>query len=80
MIGFRALSSAWLPPAGLLKAGIQANDVLLSVDGKPAISAQETMDQVAEIRPGSVVDVQVLRNDKKLTLPVTILEFPDNSQ
>ncbi len=38
------------------------------------------MDQVAEIRPGSVIDVQVLRNDKKLTLPVTIQEFPDNSQ
>ncbi|NYS30324.1 MULTISPECIES: outer membrane-stress sensor serine endopeptidase DegS [unclassified Pantoea] len=61
------------------KAGIQANDVLLSVNGKPAISAQETMDQVAEIRPGSVIDVQVLRNDQKLTLPVTIQEFPDNS-
>ncbi len=62
------------------KAGIQANDVLLSVDGKPALSAQETMDQVAEIRPGSVVNVQVLRNDKKLTFPVTIQEFPDSSQ
>jgi len=37
------------------------------------------MDQVAEIRPGSVIDVQVLRNDQKLTLPVTIQEFPDNS-
>ncbi|WP_210504710.1 PDZ domain-containing protein, partial [Pantoea ananatis] len=56
------------------------NDVLLSVDGKPALSAQETMDQVAEIRPGSVVNVQVLRNDKKLTFPVTIQEFPDSSQ
>ncbi|MEG3111433.1 MULTISPECIES: outer membrane-stress sensor serine endopeptidase DegS [Pantoea] len=62
------------------KGGIQVNDVLLSVNNKPAISAQETMDQVAEIRPGSVIDVQVLRNDQKLTLPVTIQEFPDNSQ
>ena len=60
------------------KAGIEKNDVLISVNGKPAISAQETMDQVAEIRPGSVIDVQVLRNDRKLTLPVTIQEFPQS--
>ena len=58
-------------------AGIQANDVLLQVNGKPALSAQETMDQVAEIRPGSVIDVQVLRNEQKMTLPVTIQEFPE---
>ncbi|NIF22669.1 MULTISPECIES: outer membrane-stress sensor serine endopeptidase DegS [Pantoea] len=62
------------------KAGIQVNDVLVSVNNKPAISAQETMDQVAEIRPGSVIDVQVLRNDNKLTLPVTIQEFPESNQ
>lgn len=57
-------------------AGIQVNDVILSVNNKPAISALETMDQVAEIRPGSVIDVQVMRDDKKLTLPVTIQEYP----
>ncbi len=61
------------------KAGIQPNDLLLSVNGKPALSAQETMDQVAEIRPGAVIQVQVLRNDKKLTLPVTIQEFPHDN-
>ena len=51
--------------------------MLLEVNGKPALSAQETMDQVAEIRPGSVIDVQILRNEKKMTLPVTIQEFPE---
>jgi len=59
------------------RAGIQANDVLLQVNGKPALSAQETMDQVAEIRPGSVIQVQVLRNEQKMMLPVTIQEFPE---
>lgn len=57
-------------------AGIQVNDVIMSVNHKPAVSALETMDQVAEIRPGSVVDVEVIREDKKLTLPVTIQEYP----
>lgn len=58
------------------RAGIQANDVLLQVNDKPALSAQETMDQVAEIRPGSVIPVQILRNDQKMTLSVTVQEFP----
>ena len=57
-------------------AGIQVNDVILSVNHKPAVSALETMDQVAEIRPGSVVDVEVMREDKKLSLPITIQEYP----
>jgi serine protease DegS len=61
-------------------AGIQVRDVILSVNHKPAVSTLETMDQVAEIRPGSVVDVEVMRDDKKLTLPVTIQEYPVNQE
>ncbi|MGV3345797.1 outer membrane-stress sensor serine endopeptidase DegS [Enterobacteriaceae bacterium LUAb1] len=60
------------------KAGIQINDVILNVNGKPAISALETMDQVAEIRPGSVITIVVLRHNQRLTLPVTIQEYPQN--
>jgi serine protease DegS len=58
------------------QAGIQVNDVITSVNGKPALSALETMDQVAEIRPGSDIPVEVMRDDKKLTLKVTIQEYP----
>lgn len=61
-------------------AGIQVRDIILSVNHKPAVSILETMDQVAEIRPGSVVDVEVMRDDKKLTLPVTIQEYPVNQE
>lgn len=52
-------------PAAL--AGIQVNDLIISVNNKPAVSALETMDQVAEIRPGSVIPVVVMRDDKQLT-------------
>lgn len=62
-------------PAAL--AGIQVNDVILSVNNKPAISALETMDQVAEIRPGSVIPVVIMRNDTKLVLQITIQEYPE---
>ncbi len=50
--------------------------MIVSVNDKPAVSALETMDQVAEIRPGSVIPVIVMRDDKKLTLNVTIQEYP----
>lgn len=64
------------PDGPAARAGIQVNDVIVSVNGKPAISALETMDQVAEIRPGSEIPVEVMREDKKLLLHVTIQEYP----
>ncbi len=64
------------PDGPAARAGIQVNDVITSVNGKPAVSALETMDQVAEIRPGSEIPVEVMRDDKKLTLHVTIQEYP----
>jgi len=64
------------PDGPAARAGIQVNDVITSVNGKPAVSALETMDQVAEIRPGSEIPVEVMRDDKKLTLKVTIEEYP----
>lgn len=47
------------------KAGMQVNDVITRVNHKAAISAVETMDQVAEIRPGTVIEVDIIRNDQK---------------
>lgn len=61
-------------PAG--KAGVLANDILISVDGKPVKSIIETMDQIAEIKPGTTVPIIVLRQGEKLTLPVTIEQLP----
>ena len=67
-----------LDPGGAAElAGIHVNDVIVSVNNKPAVSALETMDQVAEIRPGSVIPVVVMRDDRKLTLQVTIQEFKE---
>ncbi|WP_323840770.1 outer membrane-stress sensor serine endopeptidase DegS [Photorhabdus africana] len=57
------------------KAGIKVGDIITSVNNKPAISAVETMDQVAEIRPSSIVPVTLLRNGKILSLQVTIEEY-----
>lgn len=59
------------------KAGIQKDDVLLSVNNKPALSVIETMDQVAEIRSGTEIPIVIRRGEREMTLQVTIQEFPD---
>lgn len=64
-------------PAG--NAGFHINDVIINVDNKPAISVLETMDQVAEIRPGTEIPVIVLREGKRITLKMTVGEFPEDT-
>ena len=59
-------------------AGMQVSDVIVNVNNKPAISAIETMDQVAEVRPGTVIPVEIMRNGQKLTLQVTVQEYPEH--
>ena len=54
------------PDGPAAQAGIRANDVIISVNDKPAVSALETMDQVAD-RPGSEVESLVIMRDKKIT-------------
>lgn len=61
------------------QAGIQANDVITSVNNKPAISVLETMDQVAEVRPGTIIPVEIMRDDRRMKFEVTIQEYPFNS-
>lgn len=73
--GLRIFQVAPNGPAA--KSGIVQGDIILSVDGKPAISAAETMDFVAEIRPGSKVSVQILRDGETKTIDVVIEENPE---
>ncbi|ACZ75196.1 MULTISPECIES: outer membrane-stress sensor serine endopeptidase DegS [Dickeya] len=58
------------------KAGIKKGDLLLEVNNKPARSVIETMDQVAEIRPGSVIPVIISRDNQEIKLNITIQEHP----
>ncbi|MCO6549391.1 MAG: outer membrane-stress sensor serine endopeptidase DegS [Gilliamella sp.] len=59
-----------------LQAGIQANDILIMVDNKPVKSIVETMDQIAELKPGTIVPIIVQRNGEKIELQLTIGQLP----
>ncbi|MDV7104530.1 outer membrane-stress sensor serine endopeptidase DegS [Vibrio sp. TH_r3] len=62
-------------PAAL--AGLQKNDVLLSIDDRKIIGRQSVMDIVADLRPGSTVDVILLRDGETMSLPVVVGEVVD---
>lgn len=61
------------------RAGFHINDIIINVNNKPAISVLETMDQVAEIRPGTEIPVVVLRDGQRMTLTMTVGEFPEDN-
>lgn len=56
------------------KAGFQKQDVILQINGKKVSGRQNVMDQVTDLRPGTKVDVLILRQGKEQTLTVTIAE------
>lgn len=55
-------------------AGFEAQDIILKIDGQKINGRQSVMDIVTELRPGTTVDVLVLRKGEEKTLQVTIEE------
>jgi serine protease Do len=62
------------PNGPAAKAGIQAQDVITSVDGKPIKNGDELVGIISEKQPGSTVRLGVLRGNKPLTLDVGIAD------
>jgi len=54
------------------EAGIKPGDVVLSVNGKEVYEANQLQQQVAVMRPGEVVELNILRNGKELQKNVTL--------
>jgi serine protease Do len=61
-------------PAG--KAGLQADDVILTFDGRPIFSPDNLRLVVSQTPVGKETAIEVMRNGKKRTLPVTVTEQP----
>ena len=62
------------------KAGIQQGDVIISVNGNEVNPDQTVSYLVANIPVGSRVPVEVIRNGKHLTIPVTITQRPTEDE
>ncbi|MFC3607869.1 Do family serine endopeptidase AlgW [Stutzerimonas tarimensis] len=54
------------------RAGLQPGDVILSIDGAEASDGRSSMNQVARARPGDIIDIRIMRNNKPLTLKAEV--------
>src|ERR1700730_1915900 len=72
-----ALVSSAMPGGPAAAAGLQKYDVILSYDRTPVEDYHHFQRLTADTRAGSKVILQVLRNKKKLEVPVTVSEAPE---
>lgn len=54
------------------EAGIQEEDIIMAVDGKPTKTVPQLQEQIAQHRPGDSVKVLFIRNGKEQTAVVTL--------
>jgi serine protease Do len=59
------------------KAGIKRGDIILDFNGKKVDEVHDLTGMVAQMAPGSEVDVKVLRNGEESDLKVTLGKLPD---
>jgi serine protease Do len=75
-----ALVAAVEPNTPAAKAGVQAGDVIRSVNGKSIEDPRALADDIANIKPGSEAHVAVVRDGHQQTLDVNVAEMPGEQQ
>lgn len=63
------------PNAPGAKAGLKVGDVITKVDGHEVTDAGALQVEIGQKQPGEKVELQVMRDGKELTLPVTVEEL-----
>jgi serine protease DegQ len=58
------------------RAGLQARDVVVQIDGKPTRDGTALLSQIAALTPGRQATLKVLRDNKPLELEVTVGKRP----
>lgn len=60
------------------QGGIQAGDVIVSIDGEPVDTVEEFLGALRRRSPGDRVTVEVVRDGEPLTTEVTLSDRPEN--
>jgi hypothetical protein len=60
------------PSGPASRAGLRANDRILTINGKAATSGREVSEAISNLQPGTKAEIVVLRNGSKETLQVTL--------
>jgi serine protease Do len=62
------------------KAGLQPDDVVVAVDGRPIIDNGELSRYIASKAPGTTVSLKVVRKGAERTVSVTLGTFPEREE
>ncbi len=54
------------------EAGVQPNDVITSINGNPTTTTGQLQEEIAKHRPGDTVTLSIIRDNKPLTIDVTL--------
>ncbi|MFC0206643.1 Do family serine endopeptidase [Novosphingobium soli] len=68
------------PDGAAARAGMQAGDVVVKVDGKEVTREQNLSFIVANIAPGSRIPIEVIRNGRRMTLNATVAKRPTEEE
>jgi len=60
------------PDGAAASAGIQPDDVIISIDGAPTNNAAQLQETLVRRRPGEQINITVVRDNKKIEIPVTL--------
>jgi serine protease Do len=74
-----ALVASTIPGGPASKAGLKQNDVILSYEQTAVEDYHHLQRLVAETRVGTTVTLSVLREKKRMDIPATVAESPDES-
>src|SRR5579864_7198045 len=70
-----AVVSEVQPDSPGAKAGLRVGDVITKVDGRDVNDAGQLQVEVGQLQPGTTVHLDVLRDGKSMTVPVTLAEM-----
>jgi len=73
-----ALVNSVSPGGAAEKAGVKVQDVILAYNGQPVDQSSDLPLLVGNTRPGVMAQVQVYRDGKTMTVPITVGELPSD--
>jgi len=62
------------------KAGLKKYDVIVEVSGKPVKDHHDLMFKIAEIEPGTKIEIKVIRGGKEKIITATLVERPSEEE
>ena len=75
---FSYLVNGITPDGPAAKAGLKRGDILVTMNGKSEASLIDMHHLIAAFKPGQKVILDVIRNDQKMSLTVTVEERPES--